>query len=202
MIDWLKNISKKFPEFYKEYLNKFEFKSKRYVVISSETTGLNPKLDVMLSFAAIAIENNNIVIKDSIELGISQYKFLHDNNLTNEFFIDNKLPKLTENEAIEIILKFISNAKLVGHRVHFDIEMLNQILEKYECGTIKNESFDIEVMYKKLHDINDKDFSINELAKHLNTPISDRNSVSDDCYTIALLFLKLKSKLGIEDVLK
>jgi hypothetical protein len=55
MIDWIKNINKEYPDFWKSYLAKFESKSNRYVVLSTETTGLNPKKDVILSFGAVAV---------------------------------------------------------------------------------------------------------------------------------------------------
>ena len=47
MFDWIKNINKEYPEFWKEYLIKFKDKSERYVILNTETTGLNPKNDVI-----------------------------------------------------------------------------------------------------------------------------------------------------------
>jgi protocatechuate 3,4-dioxygenase beta subunit len=48
MLDWLKNINKEHPDFWKNYLSKFETKPNRFVVISTETSGLNPAKDVIL----------------------------------------------------------------------------------------------------------------------------------------------------------
>ena len=62
MLDWIKNINKEYPEFWKSYLSKFEKKPTRYVVLSTETTGLNPTKDVILSFGAIAVINDSIII--------------------------------------------------------------------------------------------------------------------------------------------
>jgi DNA polymerase III subunit epsilon len=197
MIDWLKNLNKDYPDFWKEYLSKFDEKSSRFVSLSIESTGLNAEKDVILSISTIAIIDNKIQVNDGFEVAIPQYKFMHDNELTNEFIIESSIPKLAEPEAIKSFIEYIGNAILVGHRIHFDIEILNVALEKISCGRIKNEALDIEVMYKKLHDINDKDFSLNELTKLLKIPLTDRISTSDDAFTIALLFLKLKSKLGL-----
>lgn len=55
MFDWLKNIAKESPEFWKKYISKFGTKSHRYVVLSTENTGINPVLDVITSIGAIAI---------------------------------------------------------------------------------------------------------------------------------------------------
>lgn len=197
MLDWLKNINKPYPEFYKNYLSKFEKKSNRFVSISIETTGLNTDKDVILSFGCVAVINDNIIVGDAFEIAIPQYKYLHDNGITNDFIIESSIPKLAEPAAIEQLLEYLGNATLIGHRIHFDIEMLNEALSKLECGRIKNEALDIEVMHRKLLDITDKSYSLDELSTAYKIPKAERITASDDAYTIALLFLKLKSRLGI-----
>jgi DNA polymerase III subunit epsilon len=197
MLDWLKNINKPYPEFYKNYLSKFEKKSNRFVSLSIETTGLNVEKDVILSFGCVAVINDTIIVGDAFELAIPQYKYLHDNGITNDFIIESSIPKLAEPAAIEQLLEYLGNATLIGHRIHFDIEMLNEALSKLECGRIKNEALDIEVMHRKLLDITDKSFSLDELSTAYKIPKAERITASDDAYTIALLFLKLKSRLGI-----
>ena len=197
MLDWLTG-SNKYPEFWKLYLAKFETKSNRYVMLSTETTGLNPKKDVILSFGAIGVVNDVIKIGDNFEVVILQYKYLHDNGLSNEFLIESKLTKLAEPQAMQALVEYIGNAVLVGHRIHFDIEMINDALEKMECGKLKNEALDIEIMHQKLYDITNKSFSLDDLISHYKIPQSEKNSASEDAYAIALLFLKLKTRLGFK----
>ncbi|OUL61862.1 PolC-type DNA polymerase III [Flavobacterium sp. AJR] len=198
MLDWLKNINKEYPDFWKEYLAKFEIKSERFVVLSTETSGLNPSKDVILSIGSFAVVNNSIVIQDSFEAVLLQYKFFHDNGLTNEFIIESKMEKLAEPDALRGLIEYIGNGILVGHHINFDVEMINAALEKLDCGRLKNEALDVDVMYRKLHDINDRQFSLDELCEIYKIPKSERNSSSEDAYKIALLFLKLKSRLGIK----
>lgn len=198
MLDWLKNINKEHPEFWKNYVSKFDKKSSRFVVLSTETSGLNPVKDVILSIGSFAVIDNSVVIGDSFETVLLQYKFLHDNGLSNEFIVESKMKKLGELEAIKLFIDYIGNAVLVGHHIDFDVEMINAALERLDCGRLKNEALDIDVMYRKLEDINNKQFSLNELSGIYNLPKSDRNSSSEDAYRIALLFLKLKSRLGIK----
>lgn len=197
MLEWIKNINKVHPEFWKEYVSKFDKKSKRFVVFSTETTGLNPEKDVILSIGSFAVIDNNIIIGDSFETVIAQYKFFHDNGILNEFTLESKMKKLGEPEAIQALIEFIGNAVLVGHHIDFDVEMINEVLERLDCGRLKNEALDIDVMYRKLHDISNKQFSLDELCDIYKIPKSDRNSSSEDAYKIALLFLKLKSRLGL-----
>lgn len=198
MLEWLKNINKEYPDFWKEYLAKFEDKSERFVVLSTETSGLNPAKDVILSIGSFAVVDNSIVIQDSFEAVLLQYKFFHDNGLTNEFIIESKMEKLPEPDALKALIEYIGNGILVGHHINFDVEMINAALEKLDCGRLKNEALDVDVMYRKLHDINDRQFSLDELCEIYKIPKSERNSSSEDAYKIALLFLKLKSRLGIK----
>ena len=198
MLEWIKNINKELPEFWKTYLSKFDKKSNRYVVISAETTGLNPHKDVILSIGAFAVVDDSIFIGDSFETILLQYKYLHDNKLSNEFIIESKMNKLGETDAIKSLIEFIGNSVLVGHHVDFDVEMINVVLEKLECGRLKNEALDIDMMHLKLNDITDKQFSLNQLSEIYKIPHSERNSSTEDAYKTALLFLKLKSRLGIK----
>ncbi|MEZ7500176.1 exonuclease domain-containing protein [Flavobacterium sp. Arc3] len=198
MLEWIKNINKELPEFWKTYLAKFDKKSNRYVVISTETTGMNPHKDVILSIGAFAVVDDSLFIGDSFEVILLQYKYLHDNKLSNEFIIESKMNKLAETEAIKAFVEFIGNSTLVGHHIDFDVEMINEALEKLECGRLKNEALDIDMMHRKLNDITDKQFSLNELSEIYKVPNSERNSSTEDAYKTALLFLKLKSRLGIK----
>lgn len=197
MLDWLKNINKEHPEFWKTYLSKFDKKSKRFVVFTTETSGLDPEKDVILSIGSFAIINNKIYIGDNFESVLSQYEYFNENELSNEFIVESKI-KQSELEAIQAFIEYIGNAVLIGHHVDFDVDMINNTLARLDCGRLKNEALDIDVMYRKLEDINDKEFSLDELSEIFKLPKSYRNSPSEDAYTIALLFLKLKKKLGIK----
>ncbi|MFM9825400.1 PolC-type DNA polymerase III [Flavobacterium sp.] len=197
MLDWLKNINKEYPDFWKNYMSKFEKKSNRFVVLCTETSGLNPNKDVIISMGAFGIIDNTIHIGDNFEVILLQYKYLHNNGLSNEFIIDSKMKKLSEPDAIIKFIDFIGNSTLVGHHIDFDVEMINIALEKMDCGRLKNEALDVDIMYRKLHDITNKQFSLDELCDQYKLPKSDRNSSTEDAYKIALLFLKLKSRLGL-----
>lgn len=199
MLDWIKNINKEYPEFWKNYLSKFEAKSKskRVVIFSVEKSGNIPGKDVIYSLSSVAVENDNIVINDCFEVLLLQYVYLHDNGLSNEFIIESKQKKLSEPAAIEAFIDYIGSATLVGYRIDYDIEMINQALEKMHCGRLKNEALDIEIMFKKWKDNSDKSFTLVELCTAFKIPTNEIKTASEDAYNGALLFLKLKSRLGI-----
>lgn len=199
MLDWLKNINKEHPEFWKEYLAKFSKKSHRYVILSTEATGNSVEKDVITYISAFAVENDAILIKDSFETILLQYRFLHDNHLSNEYIIESKILKLSEPEALKSFVEYLGNGIIVGHEIESDVEMINATLERLECGKLRNEALDIDIMHRKLHELpEDKEFSLEELADYYKIAPTQGESTTEKAYKIALLFLKLKFKLGLK----
>jgi DNA polymerase-3 subunit epsilon len=195
MLQWLNPNN--YPEFWKKYLSTFKEKSNRYVAISIESSGLNSSKDVILAFSAITIEADKIAIKDAIELYVSYSKTEFDSD-QNEFVLVSKLKKTTEREAIERILDYIGNATLIGYKVNRDIDLLNASLAKMECGHLKNEALDIEIMYNKYKDTIEKKYTLEDMCKAMAVPVMERTTAADDSFLIALLFLKLKTILKIK----
>jgi len=199
MLDWLKNINKEHPEFWKEYLAKFSKKSHRYVILSTEATGDSVEKDVITYISAFAVENDAILIKDSFETILLQYRFLHDNHLSNEYIIESKILKLSEPEALKSFVEYLGNGIIVGHEIESDVEMINATLERLECGKLRNEALDIDIMHRKLHELpEDKEFSLEELANYYKIAPTQGETTTEKAYKIALLFLKLKFKLGLK----
>lgn len=192
-----KLFNKEYPEFWKKYTESFKNPATKYVVISMETSGLDTEKDVIMSIAATSVIQNRIILKDSFEIFI-QHKKHTEIDIDNEFISVSKVDKILENEAIETLLNYLNNSILIGHRIDFDIEMLNEALSRLKLGKIRNEAFDIEAMFNKIMETNEKKYSLEEMSKSLKINLSDRNSVADDAYSIALLFLKMKDKLGIK----
>ncbi len=198
MLDWLKTMNKVYPEFWKTYLATFNKKSKRYVVLSIEATGGNLHNDVILTIGAFSVIDDSIHIGDSFETVLMQYKYFHDNKLPFDFIVESKLKKMGEPDAIKAFIDYLGNAILVGHDISFSLEMINVALERLECGHLKNEALDVTIMHQKLIEITDQDFTFDELLKVYKIPNDEKGSSPDAAYKTALLFLKLKSRLGIK----
>lgn len=197
MLDWLKN--KKYPEFWKSYLQLQEEKSARYVTLSVQATGLNPQKDVILTIGCVGVINNELAIRDSFEIILLQYIYKNDNGFSNEFIIDSKMPKSPQSEGLQKLVEYIGNATIIGHRVDLDLEMINSGLEKMECGKLRNEAFDLEIMFKKWKESSDdKKFTIDEIVHALKLPESDNDSTIEEAYSMGLCFLKLKKYLRID----
>ncbi|MES2239109.1 MAG: 3'-5' exonuclease [Bacteroidota bacterium] len=199
MLDWLKHINKEYPEFWKEYLAKFSKKSNRYVILSTDASGDSIEKDVITYISCFAVVDDSILIKDSFETILLQYRFLHDNHLSNEYIIESKLMKLSEPEALKTFVEYLGNAIIVGHQVEKDMTMLNATLERLDCGKLRNEALDIDIMHRKLHELpEEKHSSLQELANFYKIKQIENDTTTENAYKIALLFLKLKLKLGLK----
>ena len=198
--NWFKKIVHDHPKFWETYLSYFnenKSKIKRYVVFDCETTGLNYKKDRILSIGAVGILNNRVEINDFIEVFIKQDIF-NPETVAIHGILKEGPEKVVEVEALIRFLDFIKDATLVGHHVSFDIEMINQALNRMNLGTLKNEYMDTDIMYQKLkHFQQDQHTSLDELCDVYKIRKSDRHTASGDAYITALLFLKLKRKLEI-----
>ncbi len=191
MFDWIKNIGKEVPEFWKTYLTKFDTKTNRFVIICCETSGSNPEKDSILSIAAIAVVNSLIEINDSFEIKINYQTEIIKVSKSAE------IKELNPFEAMQEFIEFIGNAKLIGYKINYEIEILNEALSKLYCGKLKNEVFDLEVMHKKYENIVDDEFNLNELLSIYKIEKTERNSMAVNAFNMALLFLKLKGRLKI-----
>ncbi|MFK6999902.1 exonuclease domain-containing protein [Flavobacterium oreochromis] len=186
MLDWLKHLGKEYPDFWKNYLIQLETPSVRKVALHIETSGLNPSKDKIISIGAIAIENNQILVEQSLEIELEKERILNAKELTYE-----------EAQAIEAFIHFIGNATLIGHRIHYDIDILNEYLSKLHSGRIKNNLLDIEVMETRILDSNSKAFSLEELFSNYKIKNPEIVTSGSLAFNIGLLFLKMRGKLKI-----
>jgi DNA polymerase-3 subunit epsilon len=53
-------------------------------------------------------------------------------------------------------------------------------------------------MHKKYKDTSDKSYTIDDLCNEFKLPIIEETAIPDLAYTVSLLFLKLKSRLGLK----
>ena len=200
-LNWFKKIVKDYPKFWETYLSYFDenqSKEQRFVVFDCETTGLDYKTDRILSIGAVAIQNNQIIVGDFMEVFLQQDIFNPETVTLHGILKEGKEEKVVEAEAIIRFLDFIKDATLVGHHIDFDIEMINQALDRLNVGKLENQAMDTDVMYQKLKSLpQEQQSSLDELCDIYKIKKFDRHTASGDAFITALLFLKLKNKSEI-----
>ena len=193
---------KEYPEFWNMYSNHFKQKNPddlnttRFVVFDTETTGLNPTTDRILSIGAIAIQGNVLDVSDSFEMYLKQDTFNADTVEIHGILKEGSITKYDEKEAIIQFLNYIKDAVLVAHHAAFDIAMINESLNRLDLPKLKNKSLDTGTLFKKtsLHKT-EKHYALDELSDIFKIKKHDRHTASGDAYITGLIFLKIISNL-------
>ncbi|SHH62949.1 3'-5' exonuclease [Winogradskyella jejuensis] len=206
-MNWFK--SKSYPEFWEAYLSFFkspqnqDLNATRFVVFDTETTGLDINKDKILSIGCIAVENLKIRVADQLEIYVKQKHFNTETVKIHGLLKDGKISKVQESEAIIHFLDYVKDAVLVAHHAAFDVAMINTALKQMGLPKLKNKVIDTGHLFQKTKlDTSKAHFSLDELSERFHIPLHDRHTASGDAYITALLFLKLITKLTVNQDLK
>jgi DNA polymerase III subunit epsilon len=213
----LNRKKKKQKDFVKDFLeaNQLEIPGIRkleqleFVVLDTETSGLDIGKDHVLSFGAIKIQNLKILVSESLELYPSS-----DSNFQKSAPIHGMIgteKRMELEEFAKSLLKYLGNGILVGHHIGFDLEMLLQIvrpfgLEKFPNPVIDTLSLAVRLDHGPLADwnqINPESYSLDKLCLRYGIELDDRHTAPGDAFLTAhllLQLLKIASNKGISSL--
>ena len=169
-----------------------------YVCFDCETTGLNPKIDDIVSIGAVIIKDNVIVsskkfikfIKPQTKLQSEAIKIHHirECDLENAENID---------DVIEEFLEFIGNRTLIGYFLEFDISMINKYLVPKLGIKLPNKAMEVSAIYHdyKIERIpqSNIDLRFDTIMEDLEIPTMGKHDAYNDAIMTALIFIKLKN---------
>ena len=197
-----------YPEYWKNYIQKFKnpqpkdtpLNAVRFVVLDTETTGVNPRKDKILSIGAVTILDYQISVENSFE-----YFIENDNTNESSIHIHGILPKgkekkISEEFAFESFLKYCGNDIIIGHHIGFDMAIMNQLAKRYVNDELRNKTIDtatlsIRLEHRNSYPYQPQDYSLDALTMRYNVQTNDRHTAAGDAYMTAILFLKLLSQL-------
>lgn len=209
MFDFLTKKNKK-PLFLEKYEKRFSRKipgntaleSLRFVVIDTETTGLNLTRAQLLSFGGIAATGMTLNLADSLEI-----VFRHPHVVVSETARIHGILKshvergMAPGPALRDILDFIKDSVLVGHHMDFDKKILEKTLQNSFPGSkIKNKMLDTASLALRLEHFNDgyiykpEDYTLDALCDRYRIPLNDRHTAAGDAFMTGQLLLKLLSQ--------
>jgi DNA polymerase-3 subunit epsilon len=169
----------------------------RFVALDSETTGLNPRADRIITIGAVAVHASEILLDDAFEalLQIPQNTAaVTVHGITR----DESRRGLEEPDALQQFLGYLRDAVIVGHHIGHDIAALNAGYERHWGLTLTNRSLD--TMDLTLHlersgafagDDPIRDFTLDALCQRFGVVPHDRHTASGDAFITAQVFLRL-----------
>ena len=191
--------------FYKKRLKdrRFEFLfdepiADEFVVFDTETTGLNPKTDEILSIGALKIKNNKIITSQKFEIFLKPSKDINEESIKIHQIRNIDLQNGFEPQvAIENFLHFIGSRTLVGYYLEFDVAMINKYLKPLLGIKLPNRQIEVSGIYhdKKIKLIPDGiiDLRFDSIMKDLGLPIFGKHDAINDAIMTAMMYVKLKN---------
>jgi DNA polymerase-3 subunit epsilon len=173
-----------------------KYEGDELVCFDCETTGLNPKVDDIISIGAVKIKGNNIDLQNKFERFVKpknaamiseaiKIHHIREVDLINAEDID---------EVIEEFLDFIGNRPLVGYYLSFDIAMVNKYIKPKIGITLPNVAHEVSSIYynkvSKYHNV-DIDLSFRAIMNNLSLPFMRAHDATNDAIMTALIYIKL-----------
>ncbi len=171
-----------------------------YVVFDTETTGLDPKKDEILSIGAVRIRGNRIIASETFEWFVKPSKRIDAKSITIHHIrpcdLQNAVDPLV---AMDAFLRFIGTRALVGYYLEFDIAMIERYVKPWLGITLPNRQIEVSGLYfdykQELIPQGNIDLRFDRIIKDLNIPNMGQHNAVNDAIMTAMIFLKLQTKL-------
>ncbi len=180
----------------------------RFVVLDTETTGLNPRKDSIVSIGAVTVLKNEILLNDRYEALI---RIFHNSASVVVHGVTREKAQavgVDEATALRSLLGYLQDAVIVGHHIEFDIEILSESVQRIFGIRLQNKWVDtMELMlnleadglFEKGLSLSGEarnDFSLDSLCSRFHIELHDRHTAAGDAFITAQLFLKLLRLAG------
>lgn len=168
------------------------------VVFDTETTGLNPKVDEILSIGAVKIKGNKILTSEKFELFLKPSRDIKEASIKiHQIRNIDLLHGCEPNEAIIQFLHFIGSRPLVGYYLEFDVKMINKYLKPLLGITLPNKQIEVSGIYhdKKIKFIPEGtiDLRFDVIMKDLELSIFGKHDAFNDAIMTAMMYVKLQN---------
>ena len=168
-----------------------------FVILDTETTGLSPKSDYILSFGAVKLKGFQMSMEDAMECYLQTPRRSREAIEVHEILRPEEL--ITLEDFAERFLSYIGSSIIVGHHVGFDLEMLTKALKPFGFRKFLNPVLDTHSLAVRLEKGPHYDssmgkpgeYSLDSLCERYQICLDDRHTASGDAYLTAQLLMKL-----------
>jgi DNA polymerase-3 subunit epsilon len=169
----------------------------RFVALDSETTGLNPQTDRIITIGAVAVQGGDIVLDDSFEALLRVVRntaAVTVHGITRE----ESQHGIDEPEAILQFLDYLQDGVIVGHHINHDISTLNAACQRHWGFDLRNRSLDTMDLAFHLEGSGAfadreriREFTLDSLCGMFAVIPHDRHTAGGDAFITAQVFLRL-----------
>ncbi len=182
----------------------------RFVVLDTETTGLDPKKDRILSIGAVAVSGYSASVADSFEAHLKQDFDKNETIAVHEITPGSSAQAELPKAVLADFIHYLKGDIIIGHYVDFDFKILSESCKRNLGFGLKNKRYDTMQLLKRtdthfrFENLNKpEDWGLDKICERFQIPISDRHTAMGDAIATALLFarqLKKLEKRGVKTV--
>lgn len=178
-----------------------EWNDLRFVIIDTEMTGLDPRVDRIVSIGAIGCVGMQLILDDTFEAYVHishNTSAVHIHGITRELA---EAEGASEPEVLGSFLAFLRGGVVVGHHVEDDVAMLERACARcFGFSRLPNPVIDTAALTIGLEqaellpqppDETDPDYSLDGLCRRFGIAPHDRHTATGDAFLTGQVFLKL-----------
>ena len=195
-----------YPDFALEYLHCFNqsldfslpLNNVTFVILDTETTGLDPKKDKIISVGAVKVRNKTIDISKSLSIYSKNYTIINKDAISIHGTLPDHDIGVEDMEVAKNVLAYLSNDIIVGHHIGFDVLMINNLLKSLHLPKLKNMTLDTAHLIRRVENplnaynlIDQNEYSLDDLSQRFDIVTKQRHTAAGDAYITALVFIKL-----------
>ncbi|WOO42161.1 3'-5' exonuclease [Rubellicoccus peritrichatus] len=174
----------------------------RYIVLDTETTGLDPRKDSIVTIGAVAVEDGSICLDDQFE---ALLRISHNTSSVVVHGItrdDANEEGMDEVLALRLLLGYLRDGVIVGHHIGFDVDIISEHCQRRFGLSLENRWIDTMELTLHLEDAGafgpppdnggrGHDFSLDGLCRRFDIQPHDRHTAAGDAFITAQIFMKL-----------
>ena len=171
------------------------------ICLDCETTGLNPRVDDVIAFAAVKIKGNRILTSERFEAIVRPDKKPSSDSI--------KVHQLREQDVesgalmfriLPDLLRFIGGRPIVGYYIDFDMRMLDKYILRQIQTKLPNPRIEVSEMYyackyKGAPQGTLYDLRFSSILSDLGIPTLAQHDALNDTIMTAMVYLQLRDML-------
>ena len=178
------------------------WESFRFACVDSESTGLDPRRDRIISIAGVGIQQGEIHLDDQFSVIIPidyNTSSVTVHGITREAAADG----VEEPEAVSQFLEWLQDGVIVGHHIQHDITLLNVACERHFKFHLRNKAIDTMEAFLAIQAAGGfrrkalpEGYSFDALCDWFNIVPHDRHTALGDAYLTAQIHLRILKEAG------
>lgn len=174
----------------------------RFACIDSESTGLDPRKDSIISLAGVGVQNGEICLWDQFSV-ILPVAYNTSSVMVHGITREAAASGVEAPEALSAFLQWLGDGVIAGHHIQHDIILLNTALEKLFSVQLRNVVIDTMEAFLAVREFggfersgDPQGYSLDALCDYFQVVPHDRHTALGDGFLTAQILLRILKEAG------